>query len=185
MPNTHVLRYDGAPHTATSSKDSTTGPGSGVCSCGAISIELPSRAERKAWFKEHLNDVAAARDDEDLLGFDPEPELQPQPEPGEELVIDYPYAKHYFDELVRDGGVAYLGKLGYAAHADRKRNALVVNAPGSVAETVQDAWDAIYEAFRDWKKTDETYREVKAKSSKDAGVLERDYLRTEMTEFPL
>lgn len=37
----------------------TAGPGRGLCSCGDLSLELPTATRRKAWHRQHKADVAA------------------------------------------------------------------------------------------------------------------------------
>lgn len=52
----HTLLFEGA---ALGMLGNDCGLGVGGCSCGARSEELPSRASRKRWHKEHKQAVAA------------------------------------------------------------------------------------------------------------------------------
>lgn len=58
MANVHALRFNGAPYTSdgvpvNEDTSTTSGVGRALCACGALSPELPSGAQRRAWFKEH------------------------------------------------------------------------------------------------------------------------------------
>ena len=55
----HALLFEGE---ALGNRFNRTGPGVGGCTCGVHSEELPSRAARKRWHKEHKAGVLAARE---------------------------------------------------------------------------------------------------------------------------
>ncbi|MET4222810.1 hypothetical protein [Oerskovia enterophila] len=58
----HELWWEGAPHTAKGQliyrgRITTGGTGHGKCSCGALSPELPSGTQRRAWHREHKAEI--------------------------------------------------------------------------------------------------------------------------------
>lgn len=55
----HHLLFEGA---ALGQSFNRTGSGIGGCSCGARSEELPTRAARKRWHKDHKAGVLASRE---------------------------------------------------------------------------------------------------------------------------
>lgn len=61
----HELRDEGAPYDGRGRKIwqnrwTTSGRGRAKCSCGALSPELPSGTQRKAWHRAHKAEVRAA-----------------------------------------------------------------------------------------------------------------------------
>lgn len=60
----HTLIAEGSAHDANSKRitgrwSTTDGPGRGLCSCGALSDEKPSRRWRRDWHREHKAQVLA------------------------------------------------------------------------------------------------------------------------------
>jgi len=58
----HELAYEGAPFNAKKQRTNwlmqgVRGVGRGLCSCGELSDNLPSGAQRKAWHREHKNTI--------------------------------------------------------------------------------------------------------------------------------
>lgn len=187
----HALKNSGAPFTSAGelvhpeNPKSTSGDGRAMCSCGELSDELASGAERKAWHKEHK----ATAEAEDLVGGEQEPTApadssddvqEDSSEPTEDFpepTVTVPFkgaAKHFWRSLGRDGTQAIATVWGVAFKADNKAQTVTLGGEDAeeLASKLPAIWASANTAIREWKKTD---KNVKSLDRTDPDQLDELY----------
>lgn len=186
----HALRYNGAPYTpdgqlAHEDSSVTGGTGRALCACGAMSPDLPSGSQRRAWFKDHkanpdtwtvvsteavYADTAEEPVQEEVPEeVAPEPAAEDQKEDVKDAERALPFtdavASHFWAYLGREATTAFLTQAfpDVTPKYDNKSRVVILQGPEAELETAADAvltmWSLAIAEFKEWSKGDATWLE--------------------------
>lgn len=180
----HTLKADGAAFSEDGERfqlDTTGGNGHALCSCGATSGILKSRAARKLWHKGHAANPEAEAPAEATTPKKEKPvtttkakETEAPAEDREGWTLEFSELGKYYARSAGLHGAEAVGAV-YGVEASLTGSTLTLYGAAEDVDTVIEKlvplWAAAKVAHRAWRKADETYSAItKDRKDKDANA---------------